>query len=427
MISNFTASASIGIGRIAMLSIHSSPVGDLGTRDNGGMSVYIRELARELGNSGVFVDVFTLCQNQPVSSIIPMFKNVRLIRLNVRLKHLDIQAGQKITKKNLFDYLPAVFAAFNETFEKEGLTYDLVHSHYWLSGVLGRQIKQVHGMPHITTFHTMGAVKNRACSQESEPASRIEQEKELAADCDRIVASTQNETHDLISMYHVAAEKIGVVPAGVNLALFQPVDKAAARREIGFNDDAQLLLYIGRNVPVKGLARLLKIMSAVNSQKRAHHWNQNRDQTRFRLLVVGGDDDNEKLISVIRNLKIQKAVNLIGRKDQELLPAYYSAADMLVVPSYHESFCLAGLESLACGTPVVSTPVGAMPEIINHKNGCVIAEENDREMVKAIIKVAGKQQKGLFDAKQIRESVQGYAWANPAKLMIKEYQKLLAH
>ena len=131
--------------------------------------------------------------------------------------------------------------------------------------------------------------------------------------------------------------------------------------------------------------------------------------------------------SLIRDLNIQKAVTLIGRIDQKLLPAYYSAADMLVVPSYHESFCLAGLESLACGTPVVATPVGGLPAVINRQNGCVLAEDNDRAMAEAIVRVANNQRQGCFSPKHIRASVQGYAWSNTAKLMLSEYQKVPAH
>jgi len=395
-----------------MLCIHSNPVGELGTRDTGGMSVYIRELARELSKIGVLVDVFTLCRNHSASSIIPLFKHVRLISLKVK-------AEEPITKENFFDYLPAVLQAFNETAEKEGLSYDLIHSHYWLSGVLGNHIRRMRGIAHATTFHTLGAVKNRFCPNELEPDFRIEQEKELTTACDRIIASTQREAHDLISLYHASAEKIGIVPAGVNLKLFQPLDKAASRRKLGFNDNENLLLYVGRYVPVKGLDRLLKIMPDINYR--------NRDKNRFRLLVIGGDDENEILNSLIRDLNIHKTVTLIGRIDQKLLPAYYSAADMLVVPSYHESFCLAGIESLACGTPVVATPVGEMPAVINRQNGCVLAEDNDRAMAEAIVRVANSQRQGCFSPEHIRASVQGYAWSNTAKLMLSEYQKVPAH
>lgn len=395
-----------------MLCIHSNPVGELGTRDIGGMSVYIRELARELGEIGVLVDMFTLCRDHSASSIIPLFKHVRLISLKVKEE-------EPITKENLFDYLPAVLQAFNELAEKEGLSYDLIHSHYWLSGLLGNQIKQLRGISHATTFHTLGAVKNRFCPNEAEPDFRIEQEKELMPVCDRIIASTQREAHDLISLYHASAEKIGIVTAGVNLNLFTPLDKAASRRKLGFNDNEYQLMYVGRYVPIKGLDRLLKIMPHINYQ--------NRGKNRFRLLVIGGEDEHETLSSRIRDLNIQKAVTLIGRIDQELLPAYYSAADMLVVPSYHESFCLAGFESLACGTPVVATPVGGLPAFINRQNGCVLTEDNDRAMAEAIVHVANNQRQGFFSPQHIRSTVLGYAWSNTAKLMMSEYQKVPAY
>ncbi|MBT4363498.1 MAG: glycosyltransferase [Desulfobacteraceae bacterium] len=399
--------------KIAMLSIHSSPVGELGTSDTGGMSVYIRELAEELGKTGVSTDIFTLCQNRQSSSITSLYKNVRLIYLNIK-------TDQPIIKETLFDYLPSVFDAFNETVTKDQTDYDkagydLIHSHYWLSGVLGNQIKQKYDLPHIITFHTTGAVKNRFCTQELEPDFRIEKEKGLTAACDRIVASTQNEAHDLISLYNAESEKISVVPAGVNLELFKPLDKTAACREIDFNDDAKLLLYVGRHVPIKGLDRLLKTISEI------------RNKISLRLLVIGGDDENEKLKSTIKDLNIQKEVDLSGRKDQKFLPAYYSAADMLVVPSYHESFCLAGLESLACGTPVVSTPVGIMPTIINNKNGCILTENNDSAMAEAILRVANNHDRGNYSPAQIRNSVKDYSWANTAELMLGEYHRVISN
>lgn len=393
------------INKIAMLSIHSSPMGALGTRDTGGMSVYVRELAKELGCLGIMVDVFTLCQDHSKAPVMRLDKNVRLV-------NLKINSGETIFKENLFDYLPAVFDAFNKTREKERLTYDLIHSHYWLSGVLGNRINQMYHTPHVVTFHTMGAIKNRYCANESEPEFRIEQEKQVATDCDRIVTSTLNEKNELILTGHASPEKIGVVLPGVNLSLFLPIEKDAARQNLGLNGKEQLLLYVGRNVPVKGLDRLLRILPDIN---RNH---------RFRLLIIGGDNENKKLNSMIRGLRIQGSVDLIGRKDHAVLPAYYNAADMLVVPSYHESFCLAGLESLSCGTPVVSMPVGGMPEIINRNNGCVVSEVTDRTLAEAIIRVANSLQHKGFSPKRIRSSVQGYCWSNTATLMMQQYHKI---
>jgi len=408
------------IRRIAMLSIHSSPVGELGTRDTGGMSVYIQELSKALSKNGISTDVFTLCQglykDQSPAPITSLFKNVRLIKLNVK-------TDQKITKENLFNYLPEVFEAFNHTIDREKLSYNLIHSHYWLSAVLGDRITEMRGIPHIITFHTLGKVKNQVCPQESEPDVRIQHEKKLTEKCSRIIASTNNEKNDLISLYNAVAEKVSVVQAGVDLELFKPLKKDSARKKIGFNDSAHLLLYVGRNVPVKGLDRLLKTMPAINLKTLGSQ----RLQKQFRLLIIGGDDESQNLVSMIHDLNIQKDVELVGRIDHKAMPVYYNAADILVVPSYHESFCLAGIESLACGTQVVCTPVGVMPEVINDTNGCMLMEGSNKEMAESIIRAANKQRIKSPGTMDIRKSVLDYSWANTAKLMLKEYNKILTH
>jgi len=394
------------ISKIAMICIHSSPVGDIGSRDTGGMSVYIRELARELAGSGISVDIITLCENPSVSRIIPLFKNVRLICLDIKNHHAT-------TKENLYGYLPEVHDEFKRFMHKRKVAYDIIHSHYWISGIFGNQIKKIWNIPHVITFHTLGAVKNNACSLELESDFRIEKEQELAEVCDKVIVSTFNEKKKLKHFYQVLDEKIGIVPAGVDFELFRPSDKTTARTELGLNDNKQLLLYVGRYVPIKGLDRLLKIMPDINHENR------------FKLIVIGGDDDHEKIDTLIRKLGVQKSVALIGRKNQNLLPRYYNASDMLVMPSYDESFGLVGLESLACGTPVVSTPVGIMPEIIDPKNGIIIKENDGNEMAEAIVHVANIQLEAGYSAEQIRVSVLDYSWKNMARRMMIEYQNCL--
>jgi len=348
--------------RIAFLSIHSSPIGELGTKDTGGMSVYIRELARQLANLGHQIDIYTRLNDQRHKTITDLYENVRII-------HLKVGNSGHMSKLALYPYMRD-FSQAIETFKaREGLHYDLIHSHYWLSGRLGSCVQNRWKAPHILMFHTLGAVKNLTGIGKPESELRIATEKKLARTCHRILAPTEREKENLIQYYDVPSGQIGVVPCGVNLDRFYPMDKKTARQQLGFEPDESIVLYVGRFDPLKGIERLLSAMSYLE----CHH--------RLRMVIIGGDGpqapESQELQGLSRKLGIQHLVLFAGRVDQENLPPYYSAADVLVVPSYYESFGLVGLESLACGTPVVTTRVGVLENILKEgrfghvvENGC---------------------------------------------------------
>ncbi len=334
---------------IAMLSVHSSPFGELGTNDTGGMSVCIREMARELGELGHSVDIFTRQTNPENGKILDLQDNVRLIYL--RAGHCG-----HMPKLDIYNILPDLCGAFERFCRQEGIGYDLLHSHYWLSAKVGEYAQRRWSLTHFITFHTLGAVKNQIEGVEKEPELRVINERQLANTCHRVVASTETEREHLKTYYGVPPHSVGVIPCGVNLDLFRPLDKRASRRGLGLHQDESLLLYVGRFVPSKGADRMLEVM---------RHLQGNR---MFRLLIVGGDDHDTPEAKSLRELSrqhgLQDRVTFLGRVPQEKLPAYYSAADLLVVPSRYESFGLVALESLACGTPVVATRVGAMERIL---------------------------------------------------------------
>ena len=253
-----------------MLSIHSDPIGELGTRDTGGMSVYIRELARELGRRGHLIDIYTRSQEDQEQSVKQLFENVRLI-------HLAIPEGDSLSKLALNPYLPRFFQALKYFCAAENLVYDLIHSHYWLSGRLGIWAQRLWNWPHITTFHTLGTAKNLTGTGEPEPGFRIAAEKEIVSACQRIIAPTARERSNLIRLYGASEAKIGVVPCGVDLKIFFPQEKTAARNKLGLDPRDLLLLYVGRFDPLKGLNNLLKAMTCLEN----NHG--------IRLVIVGGD------------------------------------------------------------------------------------------------------------------------------------------
>jgi len=353
-----------------MLSIHSSPIGELGTKNTGGMSVYIRELARHLGNFGLRVDIYTRLNGTPHNQLVDLYDNVRLI-------HLSAGSNGYVHKLALYYYLSDFFKALEAFKNQQALRYDLIHSHYWLSGRLGSWVQDRWNIPHIVMFHTLGIVKNVAGVADREPDLRIATEKKLTQTCDRILAPTDREKENLLKYCHTAADKIGVVPCGVNLELFRPMDKAMARQRLGFGADERILLYVGRFDPIKGIDRLLEAMAHLKRVKG------------IRLVIIGGDGpetaEYRRLQKIAVERGIQNSVVFVGRIEQKNLPPYYSAADVLVVPSYSESFGLVGLESLACGTPVVTTDVGAMPYIVREgETGRIVADAAPRSLAHAV-------------------------------------------
>ncbi len=397
--------------RIAMLSAHSCPVGNIGAKDTGGMSIYIRELTRELNNQGHFVDIYTRVNDPKDPQTVSLGRNARLIHL---------RAGEEeILKLAVYSYLPD-FACNLENFRKQnGLQYDLVFSHYWLSAWVGEYLQQWWRVPHITMFHTLGAVKNAVGIGENEPELRIETERDLAQNCHHIIAPTQKEKGELVLHYHASPERISVIPCGVNLELFQPMDKVLAKQQLGFSD-SKIILFVGRIEPLKGIDQLLKAMSYLPNIQRV------------RLVIIGGDEHSqyelERLQKLSSELHIQDSVTFLGLIKQEQMPYFYSAADVCVIPSYYESFGLVALESLACGTPVVATDVGNLKNIIRQgKTGYIVADNAPYHLADKIALLLAKPSRDVKFALSIRTSVSKFSWANVANAISRDFRLVLAN
>jgi len=402
----------VGQLRIAMLSVHSCPVGHLGAKDTGGMSVYIRELARELGEQGHSVDVYTRAHD-------PRDRQIYALGQNARLIHLEAGGVEDIHKLIVYSYLPN-FACNVENFRKQNcLQYDLVFSHYWLSGLVGEYLQQCWSVPHITMFHTLGAVKNAIGIGEDEPELRLEAERHLARNCHHIIAPTEKEKEELILHYGALPERIGVVPCGVNLQQFKPMDKEIAKRQVGFSN-GKVILFVGRIEPLKGIDQLLKAMPHLQNIRG------------LRLVIIGGDEHSqyemERLQRLSRDLHIQDSITFLGLIKHEQLPCFYSAADACVIPSYYESFGLVALESLACGTPVVTTDVGNLKSIIRQgETGYVVRDNTPQYLANKIALLLSMPSYDTRSALSIRASVNGFSWSKIAEAITREYRVVLAN
>ena len=341
---------------LALLSYHGCPVARLGEKDTGGMNVYVLQLAREYARRGNRVDVFTRYHDPTDPKIVEIEEGARVIHL---------EAGPLDASKNdLFSYIPTFLDGLYDFQKEEGTRYDLIHSHYWLSGMVGTTLSREWGAPHITTFHTLAKTKMRARAGEREPQLRQDIEGHVMSVADGIVVSTDEERQDIIRHYDAPPRNIHVIPAGVNLKTFQPVDRDAARAELGIKEE-RVILYVGRIEPLKGIDILLRAVPMLE-------YGQG-----LRVLVVGGNPDNDveldRLKSLTVELGIGDLVTFTGSVPQSVLPTYYSAADVFVLPSHSESFGLAPLEAMACGTPVVVSRVGGMKTFVNSgENGYLV-------------------------------------------------------
>jgi D-inositol-3-phosphate glycosyltransferase len=375
------------------------------------MSVYIRELAVELGKLGHSVDIFTRVHDPNDGQIDELGRNARLI-------HLKAGDDEEMHKLVLYSYLPD-FACNVENFRKlNGLSYDLIFSHYWLSAQVGQELRVWWGVPHIVMFHTLGAIKNSIGIGEEEPELRVETERELIRDCHRVIASTEREKEELLHYCSALPEKIGVVPCGVNLELFQPIDQRLARQELGWRDD-KIVLFVGRIDPLKGIDRLLEAVACLP------------DTRGLRLMIIGGDEQSEleieRLHQLARALGIQDLVTFLGLIKHERMPYFYSAADVCVVPSYYESFGLVTLESLACGTPVVATDVGDLKKIIRPgETGYVVANASPAQLANKISLILSRPVRDTSSIQSIRASVARFSWSNIARAIARECHRVLA-
>jgi D-inositol-3-phosphate glycosyltransferase len=397
---------------IAMISIHSCPLGVLGGRDTGGMNVYVRELARELAKKGHSIDIYTKAHQPQHGPPINLGQNVRII-------HLETGAYEDMPKLAIYDYIQRL-ASGAENFRKYNqLQYDLIHSHYWLSGLIGKQLQTLWHVPHAVMFHTLGAIKNSLGIGEYEPELRIESEREVISSCDCIIASTTKETEDLVKLYGASPDKLIVIPCGVNLDLFRPIDKETARKELGL-DHQKVILFVGRMDPLKGLEQLLTALTYMDGEKPPL------------LIIVGGDAHSQgqvqALKSMAKELNIEDRVTFVGSVAQSRLPLFYSASDVCAIPSYYESFGMVALESLACGTPIVATNVGGIKTIIrNNELGRIVSDNSPHNLAGEISELFRQSEDEAENTKTRRDTIGTFAWANIADRVLNEYNRLLGN
>jgi D-inositol-3-phosphate glycosyltransferase len=382
--------------RVAVFALHTSPLAPLGGRETGGMNVYVREVSRQLAGLGVAVDVFTRRTAPATPEVQPIAPGARLIQ---------VAAGpaERIEKEDLLPYATA-FADGVEAFRaREGLSYDLIHSHYWLAIEAGDRLAPQWDVPHVAMFHTIGDVKLRARASESERPERLEAERRLVHRLDRIIVATEHERVLLRQLYRVPPQRISVVPLGVDLDRFQPGDREAARVAAGFAPDERVVLAIGRIEPLKGLDILIRALGDMS------------DRTGVVLAIIGGDDRAEPEVARLRAIAheagVADAVRFLGARPHEDLPAYYNAADVVVIPSFYESFGLVAVEAMASGVPVVASRVGGLAStVVDGRTGYLVPWRCPEPFAEKIELLLRNEPLRRSLGAAARERMRGYSW-----------------
>ena len=355
----------------AILTLHSCPLGTAGEGDVGGMNVYALGLARELARRGARVDIFTREHSGGHA--------IRLDEPGIDIVHVGA-APASAAKESLHEYTMD-FAEAIGALRPDGGGYDIIHSHYWVSGLVGLQLAERWGASHATTFHTVAALKEEAFPSGLEPQARHDAERLIAQSADRIVAWTQHEADALSRLLGADPSRISVTPIGIDKGRFHRLDKRAARAQLGIAADEETLLYIGRLDLIKGADVLLEALSLIENRPR------------LRLRIVGGGTASitpAALASLAQSLGVAERISFPGAAPNAELPLHYAAADMLVVPSWYESFSIAAAEAMACGTPVIASNVpGPASFIRDGESGRLVPPGDARALADAISGLLG--------------------------------------
>ena len=395
--------------RVAVISVHTSPLARPGGSKAGGLNVYVLELARHLAGLGCEVDVFSRLADASTPEVTQLEDGLRII-------HLRAGPEAVLPPEQVYEHLQQFEDELLDFVHTEGQRYDLVHSHYWLSGLVGERLKSAWGVPHVTMFHTLGEIKNRASLSEHETELRIRSEARVLRDVDGVICATQQERDQIEQLYKIGVDKVTIIPLGVDLERFHPADKESARQALGLKDE-RIILFVGRIEPLKGVDILINAAAMLESDV---------DCT---VMIVGGDEASqaqvERLHDLARERGIEHRVAFVGAVDHDKLPLYYNAADVCVVPSHYESFGLVAVEAMASGVPVVASRVGGLTGTVRDgETGYLIpwlCPEPFAERIELLLD-NDSLRRNLGEA--AREEVERYRWQNVTGEVLALYRQL---
>ncbi len=404
--------------RIAVLSMHTSPLAPLGGRETGGMNVYILETTKKLTELGVMVDIFIRRDNSSSPDIEFINERARLIR---------ISAGpeSRVEKELMSKFTSDFSRGINIWANTNQKTYDVVHSHYWLSALAGVELAHNWQIPHVAMFHTLAKIKLLHGISLGESTDRLEKEKEVVGHIDKIVIASDHEKQLLDEIYAVPMEKIITIPPGVDLERFKPGEICDARDNLNLPRNSLIFLAGGRMEPLKALDNLIDALSVLP------------ESADYQPLLFGGNDhpasiaERKRLVSVAESANIRGKIKFLGPLDHDILPEYYRAADLVIVPSLYESFGMVALEAMASGRPVIASKVGGLAGMFSSDStkladraGILVPPDDVEQLSIAISTLIRnvERMRGMGNAGRIHAL--GFSWGERSQLLNKLYREM---
>lgn len=406
--------------KLAVLSMHTSPLAQPGTGDGGGMNVYVRELAAALARSGVHCDVYTRAER-------PDLPHRVAVEPGFVVHHVQAGPARPVPKRHLDEYVDEFTDKVEAlmTADPDALA-DAIHANYWLSGLTGHALKHRLELPLVSTFHTLDRVKAEESPEDVDPVDpgrRARAEAEVIGCSDALLASCSVEAEQLVALYGAPLERVAIVPPGVDHAFFSPGDQRQARRAVRLTGDRPTILFVGRIQPLKGLEVALRALAALPGLGIPD----------ARLVVVGGpsgpagDREYTRLRALVGELGLAGSVAFVPPQPHELLSSWYRAADCCVVPSRSESFGLVALEAAACGIPVVSSAVGGLTTLVaDGETGYLVERGDVAGFARRLATVLGDRLHAATLGSAAAERARRYTWPLAAVGLLEQNDQLTA-
>jgi len=350
------------IKKIAFISDHAAPLATIGGTDSGGQNIYVAQLAIHLSKMGYAIDIFTRKTGRGQKTVYDWLPGIRVI-------HVPAGPASEIPKEELWPFMPAFADYIRQFISRHGIHYHLVHAHFWMSGWIARQLKQLLGIPFVITFHALGKVRLRhQKSSDKFPAERVQIEQDIIKEADKIIAECPQDSADLCALYQAPLENTVLVPCGFDPLEFTPIDPQKAREKLQLPLGVPIILQLGRMVPRKGIDNVIRALKYLKLQ----HKNKYDKAT---LLIVGGNFEPpsknqqcpcpdlkewERLNYLIKKYGLENQVIFYGAKSRAELKFFYAAADVFVSTPWYEPFGITPLEAMACARPVIGSSVGGL-------------------------------------------------------------------
>ncbi|MBD2465348.1 glycosyltransferase [Oscillatoria sp. FACHB-1407] len=403
--------------RIALISVDGDPAAEIGQEEAGGQNVYVRQIGEFLADLGWQVDMFTRRSHPDQAEIVQHRDNCRTIRLKTG-------PAKFMGRDDLFDLLPEFVQEFQAFQQKQAQPYSLIHTHYWLSSWVGMKLKKLQPLVQVHTYHSLGAIKYRTIDDIPPIATkRLAVEKTCLETVDCVVATSPQEQEHMRSLVSTKGH-IEMIPCGTDIQRFGSVDQATARKLLGIPPETKLVLYVGRFDKRKGIETLVRAIAQ----------SELRGDANLKLMIGGGSSpgrsdgiERDRIESIVRELGLSDITEFPGRLDQSVLPNYYAAADVVVVPSHYEPFGLVPIEAMACRTPVVASNVGGLQfTVVSEVTGLLVPPKDDAAFAKAIDRILSNPTWRNELGQTARQRVEiGFSWSSVAARLGQLYTTLL--